>query len=84
MLWCNTMLLLRTINANMLEDSTDSLLKGSTIDEQTYLKKLLNFMQAQGLSERIYGFLCYLMNQPDADITQALLEEIELIMSVVA
>jgi hypothetical protein len=62
MLWCSTMLLLRTLNSNMLDAGSD--VKGSTMDQQTYLKKLLNFMQAQGLTDRIYGYFCYVMIQP--------------------
>lgn len=83
MLWCHVLLLIRTLNSNLLDSQSEEVVGNSESDVHTYLKKLVGYLHSQGLSERIQTFLCYQLNNHQAQLTQAFLEEIELIMSII-
>ena len=52
-LWCHVLLLIRTLNLNLLDEGSEDILASSEVDSHTYLKKLIVFMQAHGFNERI-------------------------------
>lgn len=56
-LWCHVLVLIRTINSNVIDQS-----QLSSVDQQDYLKKLFQFFNQYGFGERVQSFLCYLLN----------------------
>ena len=55
-----------------------------TSDVHEYLKKIISYLQQSGLLDRLQSFMCYLLTNKMAHITQAFLEELELLTSIVS
>lgn len=56
---------------------------GVYLDQDTYVRGLVGFLSSNGIDARIQKLLCFYL-EDEKDISQALLEEISLTMSVVA
>ena len=80
-LWCHVLLLIRTLSSNLIDDGQASGI-AIAVDTQAYLKKLLGYIQSQGVGERISAFLCYQLGNPQAQLTHAVIEELELLVSI--